>query len=68
MHVKLMITRGKEWTGLEIKIFTSWNGYIAYCYIILYFTLSLQAIISRNEGDSAFPISQTLMKQQISAS
>lgn len=68
MHGKLVITGGKEWTGLEIKIFTLWNGYIAYCYIILCSTLSLEAIISSNEGDSAFPISQSLMKQQISAS
>lgn len=37
-------------------------------YIIMYFTVILEAIISRKEGDSVFPISQTLMKQQISTS
>lgn len=68
VYTKLVTPRGKEWINLEPNIFPLFMESIECCCIILYFTLSLKAIISRKEGDSVFPISQAPMKQQSSTS
>lgn len=68
IYTKSVTTRGKEWVNLEPNIFTLFMESIECCCIILYFTLSLEAIISRKERGSVFPISQTPMKQQSSTS
>lgn len=69
IRMKLVATRGKEWTKLEPQMFPlSMESIDRILLYIVYFTVILEAIMSRKEGGSVFPISQTLMKQQISTS